>query len=76
MKNALFASDLRQNQKRKPWNHCGSKVFADVYKRQTLYRIVSDYKFIHEIKRDFLKNEFYNIVVGEDYDFMKEEHHV
>ncbi|WP_419012901.1 hypothetical protein [Dysosmobacter sp.] len=42
----------------------------------TLYRIVSDYKFIHEIKRDFLKNEFYNIVVGEDYDFMKEEHHV
>lgn len=42
----------------------------------TLYRIVSDYKFIHEIKRDFLKNEFYSIVVGEDYDFMKEEHHV
>lgn len=42
----------------------------------TLYRIVSDYKFIHEIKRDFLKNEFYNIVVGKDYDFMKEEHHV
>ena len=42
----------------------------------TLYRIVSDYKFIHEIERDFLKNEFYNIVVGEDYDFMKEEHHV
>ncbi len=42
----------------------------------TLYRIVSDYKFIHEIKRDFLKNEFYNIVVGEDYDFMKEEYHV
>ena len=42
----------------------------------TLYRIVSDYKFIHEIKRDFLKNEFYNIVVGEGYDFMKEEHHV
>lgn len=42
----------------------------------TLYRIVSDYKFIHEIKRDFLKNEFYNIVVGEDYDFMKEENDV
>lgn len=42
----------------------------------TLYRIVSDYKFIHELKRDFLKNEFYNIVVGEDYDFMKEEEHV
>lgn len=42
----------------------------------TLYRIVSDYKFIHEIKRDFLKNEFYNIVVGEDYDFMKEGYYV
>lgn len=42
----------------------------------TLYRIVSDYKFIHEIKQDFLKNEFYNTVVGEDYDFMKEENHV
>lgn len=42
----------------------------------TLYRIVSDYKFIHELKRDFLKNEFYNIVVGEDYDFMKEENDV
>lgn len=42
----------------------------------TLYRIVSDYKFIHEIKRDFLKNEFYNLVVGEDYDFMKEGQNV
>lgn len=43
----------------------------------TLYRIVSDYKFIHEIKREFLKNELYNIVVGESYDFMREgEQHV
>lgn len=38
----------------------------------TLYRLVSDYKFIHEIKREFLKNEFFNVVVGEDYEFMKE----
>lgn len=42
----------------------------------TLYRIVSDYKFIHEIKKDFLKNEFYNLVVGEDYNFMKEDQNV
>ena len=39
----------------------------------TLYRIISDYKFIHEIKRDFLKNEFYNIVVGDSYDFMRRD---
>lgn len=38
----------------------------------TLYRMIADYKFIHEIKRDFLKNEFYKMVVGEDYGFMKE----
>lgn len=37
----------------------------------TLYRIISDYKMIHEIKRDFLKNEFYKQVVGEEYDFMR-----
>lgn len=42
----------------------------------TIYRLVSDYKFIHEIKRDFLKNEFYKMVVGDSYDFMKEEQHV
>lgn len=42
----------------------------------TLYRIVSDYKFIHELKRDFLKNEFSKIIAGESYDFMKEEYHV
>ncbi len=37
----------------------------------TLYRLVTDYKMIHEIKRDFLKNEFYKQVVGEEYDFMR-----
>lgn len=42
----------------------------------TIYRLVSDYKFIHEIKRDFLKNEFYKMVVGDAYNFMKEEKHV
>lgn len=37
----------------------------------TLTRIVSDYKFIHEIKKDFLKNELYDRIVGTEYDFMK-----
>lgn len=37
----------------------------------TLHRLVSDYKFIHEIKRDFLQNEFYKMIVGEQYDFME-----
>lgn len=37
----------------------------------TLARIVSDYKFIHEIKKDFLKNELYDRIVGSEYDFIK-----
>lgn len=37
----------------------------------TLTRIVSDYNFIHEIKKDFLKNQLYNRIVGTEYDFMK-----
>lgn len=38
----------------------------------TLHRIISDYSFIQKIKRDFLKNEFYNIVVGNPYQFLEE----
>lgn len=37
----------------------------------TLTRIVNDYDFIHEIKKDFLKNELYDRIVGTEYDFMK-----
>lgn len=37
----------------------------------TLHRLISDYKFIRDVKRDFLKNEVYKIVVGESYDFME-----
>lgn len=37
----------------------------------TLTRIVSDYNFIHEIKKDFLKNQLYDRIVGTEYDFMK-----
>lgn len=37
----------------------------------TLYRLISDYKFIHEIKKDFLKNELQNRIIGSEYDFMK-----
>lgn len=38
----------------------------------TLYRIVSDTKFINEIKKDFLKNALYDQIVGTEYDFMEE----
>ena len=37
----------------------------------TIYRLVSDYKFINEVKRDFLKKELYCQVVGDPYDFMR-----
>lgn len=37
----------------------------------TLSRLVSDYQFIHEVKKDFLKNELHNRIVGSEYDFMK-----
>lgn len=42
----------------------------------TLYRLVSDYKFIHEVKRDFLNNEFYKMVVGDQFDFIRREPNV
>jgi hypothetical protein len=35
----------------------------------TVYRIVTDTKFISEIKQEFLEKEFYNIVMGDDFDF-------
>jgi hypothetical protein len=38
----------------------------------TLYRVVDDYKFINKIKKDFLKNELYNQIVGTEYDFMED----
>lgn len=37
-----------------------------------MHRFISDYKFIQEVKRDFLKNEIYNMIVGKPYDFMEE----
>lgn len=36
-----------------------------------LHRFISDYQFIQDIKRDFLKNEVYNRIVGKPYDFME-----
>ena len=35
----------------------------------TIYRIVTDYNFIKQIKQEFLEKEFYNIVMGDDYNF-------
>ena len=37
----------------------------------TLHHIAFDAKFIHETKKDFLKNELYDRIVGTEYDFMK-----
>lgn len=37
----------------------------------TLHHIAFDTKFIYEVKRDFLKNQLYDRIVGSDYDFMK-----
>lgn len=36
----------------------------------TMYRLISDTKFINEVKREFLENEWYNAVVGEEYKFV------
>lgn len=43
---------------------------------ETLHRLVSDYKFIHDIKKEFLQKEFYKQIVGNDYDFIKENKNV
>lgn len=37
----------------------------------TLRHLAFDTKFIHEVKKDFLKNELYDRIVGTEYDFMK-----
>lgn len=39
---------------------------------ETIHRLISDYSFIQQIKRDFLKDEIYKMVVGDQYDFMEE----
>ena len=36
----------------------------------TLHRLIQDTQFIADIKKDFLKNEVYNLVVGSEYDFI------
>ena len=35
----------------------------------TIYRIVTDSNFIGKIKQEFLEKEFYNVVMGDDFDF-------
>lgn len=37
----------------------------------TIQRLVSDTKFIHDIKKEFLKNELCERITGAEYDFMK-----
>jgi hypothetical protein len=35
----------------------------------TVYRIVTDTKFIEQVKQEFLEKEFYNTVMGDNFDF-------
>ena len=35
----------------------------------TIYRLITDYNFIKEVKLEFLEKEFYNIVMGDNYNF-------
>ena len=35
--------------------------------------IITDYKFIQQIKKEFIEKEWYNIVMGDEFDFMKGE---
>jgi hypothetical protein len=35
----------------------------------TIYRLISDAKFISQIKQEFLENEFYSVVIGDDFNF-------
>ncbi len=37
----------------------------------TLYRLITDIKFISAVKEEFIKEEFYNRIVGTPYDFME-----
>ena len=38
----------------------------------TLYRLINDHKFIKEVKLEFMEKQWYDIVLGDDYEFMKE----
>jgi len=35
----------------------------------TIYRLVSDYRFISQVKEEFLAKQFYDVVVGSEYNF-------
>ena len=37
----------------------------------TLFRLITDHKFIKEVKLEFMENQWYDTVLGDDYDFMK-----
>jgi hypothetical protein len=38
----------------------------------TIHRLITDHKFIKEVKLEFMENQWYDIVLGDDYEFMKE----
>lgn len=38
----------------------------------TLYRIITDYRFIQEVKKEFISTQYKNLIMGKEYDFMME----
>jgi hypothetical protein len=38
----------------------------------TIYRLITDTKFISQIKQEFLEKEFYNVIMGDGFDFLEE----
>lgn len=51
----------------------GLKIFDIGGLLVTCHRLISDQKFIKEVKLEFLEHEWYNVVYGEEYKFMTEE---
>lgn len=38
----------------------------------TIHRLITDHKFIKKVKLEFMEKQWYDIVLGDDYEFMKE----
>lgn len=51
----------------------GLKIFDIGGLLVTCHRLISDHKFIKEVKLEFLEHEWYNVVYGEEYKFLTEE---
>lgn len=50
----------------------GKKYFDIGGLMVTIYRLISDSNFIKNVQMEFMENQWYDMIVGSDYDFMKE----